>query len=139
MLLNYFTTPLINIINLQSKIQQAKVANNCLQEVYVVNKEEKGQLKDLSFKQLDLKGVSHCFSYQQETLHNIDLTINKGEKIDLMGQSGSGKTTLSKILSGYYTKSSGHVIIDKASISQAELRQLVTYVPQQTMCLREQY
>lgn len=55
MLLNYFTTPLINIIYLQSKIQQAKVANNCLQEVYVVNKEEKGQLKDLSFKQLDLK------------------------------------------------------------------------------------
>ena len=48
-----------------------------------------------------------------------------------MGQSSSGKTT--------YTKSSGHVILDKASISQAELRQLVTYVPQQTMCLREQY
>ena len=101
MLLNYFTTPLINIIYLQSKIQQAKVANNCL--------------------------------------HNIDLTINKGEKIALMGQSSSGKTTLAKILSGYYTKSSGHVILDKASISQAELRQLVTYVPQQTMCLREQY
>ncbi|UYI03360.1 ATP-binding cassette domain-containing protein [Streptococcus thermophilus] len=139
MLLNYFTTPLINIINLQSKIQQAKVANNCLQEVYVVNKEEKGQLKDLSFKQLDLKGVSHRFRYHQEILHNIDLTINKGEKIALMGQSSSGKTTLAKILSGYYTKSSGHVILDKASISQAELRQLVTYVPQQTMCLREQY
>ncbi|WP_303267435.1 peptide cleavage/export ABC transporter [Streptococcus vestibularis] len=132
MLLNYFTTPLINIINLQSKIQQAKVANNRLQEVYVVNKEEKGQLKDLFFKQLDLKGVSHRFSYQQETLHNIDLTINKGEKIALMGQSGSGKTTLAKILSGYYTKSSGHVSLDKGSISQAELRQLVTYVPQQT-------
>lgn len=131
-LLNYFTTPLINIINLQSKIQQAKVANNRLQEVYVVNKEEKGQLKDLSFKQLDLKGVSHRFSYQQETLHNIDLTINKGEKIALMGQSGSGKTTLAKILSGYHTKSSGHVSLDKGSISQAELRQLVTYVPQQT-------
>ena len=132
MLLNYFTTPLINIINLQSKIQQAKVANNRLQEVYVVNKEEKGQLKDLSFKQLDLKGVSHRFSYQQETLHNIDLTINKGEKIALMGQSGSGKTTLAKILSGYHTKSSGHVSLDKGPISQAELRQLVTYVPQQT-------
>ena len=132
MLLNYFTTPLINIINLQSKIQQAKVANNRLQEVYVVNKEERGQLKELSFKQLDLKGVSHRFSYQQETLHNIDLTINKGEKIALMGQSGSGKTTLAKILSGYYTKSSGYVSLDKASISHAELRQLVTYVPQQT-------
>ena len=61
MLLNYFTTPLINIINLQSKIQQAKVANNRLQEVYVVDKEEKGKLKEFSFKQLALKGVSHRF------------------------------------------------------------------------------
>ena len=93
MLLNYFTTPLINIINLQSKIQQAKVANNRLQEVYVVDKEEKGKLKEFSFKQLALKGVSHRFSYQQETLSKIDLTIHKGEKIALMGKSGSGKTT----------------------------------------------
>ena len=132
MLLNYFTTPLINIINLQSKIQQAKVANNRLQEVYVVDKEEKGKLKDLSFNQLTLRGVSHRFSYQQETLSDVDLTINKGEKIALMGQSGSGKTTLAKILSGYYTRSAGHVCLDKSAISHAELRQLVTYVPQQT-------
>ena len=132
MLLNYFTTPLINIINLQSKIQQAKVANNRLQEVYVVDKEEKGKLKDLSFKQLTLRGVSHRFSYQQETLSDVDLTINKGEKIALMGQSGSGKTTLAKILSGYYTRSAGHVCLDKSAISHAELRQLVTYIPQQT-------
>ena len=132
MLLNYFTTPLINIINLQSKIQQAKVANNRLQEVYVVDKEEKGKLKEFSFKQLALKGVSHRFSYQQETLSKIDLTIHKGEKIALMGKSGSGKTTLAKMLSGYYTKSSGHVTLDKDAISHAELRQMVTYVPQQT-------
>ena len=132
MLLNYFTTPLINIINLQSKIQQAKVANNRLQEVYVVDKEEKGKLKELSFKQLALKGVSHRFSYQQETLSKIDLTIHKGEKIALMGKSGSGKTTLAKMLSGYYTKSSGHVTLDKDAIGHAELRQMVTYVPQQT-------
>ena len=49
-----------------------------------------------------------------------------------MGQSSSGKTTLAKILSGYYTKSSGHVTLDKDAISHAELRQMVTYVPQQT-------
>lgn len=55
MLLNYFTTPLINIINLQSKIQQAKVANNRLQEVYVVDKEEKENLKSYLLNNLLLK------------------------------------------------------------------------------------
>ena len=36
------------------------------------------------------------------------------------------------MLSGYYTKSSGHVTLDKDAIGHAELRQMVTYVPQQT-------
>ena len=38
-----------------------------------------------------------------------------------MGKSGSGKTTLAKMLSGYYTKSSGHVTLDKDAISHAEV------------------
>ena len=33
------------------------------------------------------------------------------------------------MLSGYYTKSSGHVTLDKDAIGHAELRQMVTYVP----------
>ena len=74
-----------------------------------------------------------------KALDTISFDVEKKEFVAIMGASGSGKTTLAKMLSGYYTKSSGHVILDKASIRQAELRQLVTYVPQQTMCLREQY
>ena len=38
-LLSYFTTPMENIINLQTKLQSAKVANNRLNEVYLVESE----------------------------------------------------------------------------------------------------
>ena len=44
-------------------------------------RKKKENFKELSFKQLAFKGVSHRFSYQQETLSKIDLTIYKGEKI----------------------------------------------------------
>ncbi|MFC3932996.1 peptide cleavage/export ABC transporter [Streptococcus dentapri] len=132
MLLNYFTTPLTNIINLQEKLQQAKVANNRLQEVYVVDKEEKDQQDQTHFQALRLTGVSHRFSYQQETLRGIDLSVKRGEKIALMGKSGSGKTTLAKILAGYYKVNDGQVYIDDQAVSYPQLRQLVTYVPQQS-------
>ncbi|WP_269088825.1 ABC transporter transmembrane domain-containing protein, partial [Streptococcus suis] len=50
-LLSYFTNPLENIINLQTKLQSAKVANNRLNEVYLVESEfQEGQtLTDPSF------------------------------------------------------------------------------------------
>ncbi|NLQ88681.1 ATP-binding cassette domain-containing protein [Streptococcus mutans] len=55
-----------------------------------------------------------------------------GEKIAVMGKSGSGKTTLAKILAGYYTVSSGDSFLDGEKINYSQLRQLVTYVPQQS-------
>ena len=44
------------------------------------------QIKDLSF--------SYPTAADQESLHNINLTIKKGEYVVLCGKSGSGKTTL---------------------------------------------
>ena len=132
MLLTYFTTPLTNIINLQGKLQQARVANNRLQEVYVVDKEEEAKNDVKDFTSLQLSGVGHRFSYQQETLKDIDLSIERGDKIALMGKSGSGKTTLAKILAGYYTVNQGKTLIDERSVGYPELRSLVTYVPQQS-------
>lgn len=132
MLLSYFTTPLLNIINLQGKLQQAKVANNRLQEVYVVDKEEAGKLEHLEFQSLSLEQVSHRFSYQQETLQAVNFRLKKGEKLAFMGKSGSGKTTLAKILAGYYQTSSGQILLDNRQLGPSELRQLVTYIPQQS-------
>lgn len=52
-----------------------------------------------------------CFSYLPETevLHDIDLTVKKGEVVALIGENGSGKSTLIKLLCGLYEPSSGTV------------------------------
>ena len=131
MLLTYFTNPLLNIINLQGKLQQARVANNRLQEVYVVDKEKSPSMVTTDFKKISLKQVSHRYGYQTETLKHIDLEIKAGECLAFMGQSGSGKTTLAKILAGYDQPSNGEVTVDDQPVTSADLRQLVTYVPQQ--------
>jgi simple sugar transport system ATP-binding protein len=45
-------------------------------------------------------------------LEDVDLTINKGEIVCLLGENGSGKSTMIKIISGVYTFDSGHAFIN---------------------------
>ena len=56
-----------------------------------------------------------CFTYpsrEQETLHNIDLSLGPGEVIALVGENGSGKTTLVKLLCRLYDPSGGEITVD---------------------------
>ena len=54
-------------------------------------------------------------------LQNINLTINKGERIGIIGPNGSGKTTLLKIIAGITTPSSGHVMTSGKVVSLIDL------------------
>lgn len=60
---------------------------------------------DSKWRELKIKNLN--FSYQTEEgakmhLNNITITINRGDKVALIGESGSGKTTLLKIMRGLY-------------------------------------
>jgi len=60
-------------------------------------------------KLLELKNISHS-SKESIRVKDINLTINQGEKIALIGKSGSGKSTLISIANGSITPSEGEVI-----------------------------
>lgn len=49
---------------------------------------------------------------QTKVLQDLDLTVNKGELLTLLGSSGSGKTTLLQIISGLTEPTSGRLLID---------------------------
>jgi ABC-type multidrug transport system fused ATPase/permease subunit len=80
-----------------------------------------------SFKnKIEYKNVS--FAYRQgETgyvLRNINLNIEKGKTVALVGQSGSGKTTLADMLPRYYDPSEGEILIDGINIRELKLHDL---------------
>lgn len=137
-LLSYFTTPLENIINLQTKLQSAKVANKRLNEVYLVESEFQGQqvLTDVHLLEGDiqLEDLSYKYGFGRDTLSDIHLTIQKGDKVSLVGISGSGKTTLAKMLVHFFEPYKGRITINHQDIKMIDkkaLRNYINYLPQQ--------
>ena len=137
-LLYYFTNPLENIINLQSKLQTAQVANSRLNEVYLVKSEfeEQKMVEDLSMVQGDMtfKGIRYKYEYGQDILSDINLTIKQGSKIALVGISGSGKSTLAKMMVNFYSPNQGEIRLGDMNLNQIDkksLRQHINYLPQQ--------
>lgn len=138
-LLSYFTNPMENIINLQTKLQSAKVANNRLNEVYLVSSEfdnkEVFNNKDFLKGDLVFDDVSYKYGFGRDTLSHINLSITEGEKVSLVGVSGSGKTTLAKMMVNFYSPNRGNITLgsyDYKTIDKKILRQHINYLPQQS-------
>lgn len=136
-LLTYFVNPLQNIINLQPKLQSAKVANNRLNEVYLVNSEFKEKRSITNFSQLfgdiRIENVDYSYGYGENVLNNINLGIRSGEKLTIVGMSGSGKSTLVKLLVDFFKPNDGKIYInnyDVQNIDKHILRQFINYIPQ---------
>lgn len=67
----------------------------------------------------EIKLVNVSFGYDKDSLilEDINLTINKGEKIAVVGQNGSGKTTLIKLICGLLKPTTGRILINDIDIS----------------------
>ena len=65
------------------------------------------------------------FRYKEKwVLDNVNLTIEKGKTIALVGQSGSGKTTLADLLPRYYDVEVGSISVDGINIKDVRVKQL---------------
>lgn len=63
---------------------------------------------------LRLESVSHSYDGTEFVLRNVDLSVDKGERIALVGPSGQGKSTLLKIMAGLIRPHSGKVYVEGA-------------------------
>ena len=73
---------------------------------------------------IQLKNVSFSYNDQHEVLHDINITIHKGETIALVGQSGSGKSTLVDLIPRYHDIRNGSILIDGKDIRDLTIKSL---------------
>ena len=68
---------------------------------------------------IEIKHLSYWYdNTEKPALDNINMIINNGDKIGIIGQVGSGKTTLMNIISGFYEIPEGMVLINGEDISK---------------------
>ncbi len=60
---------------------------------------------------IELRGITKCFGNIVAN-KDVNLTVNNGEILSLLGENGSGKTTLMNMISGIYYPDEGHIFID---------------------------
>lgn len=71
----------------------------------------------ISKGQIDLKHVSFKYNENEnEVLHDINLTINKGETVAFVGMSGGGKSTLINLIPRFYDVTQGEILIDHHNV-----------------------
>lgn len=70
------------------------------------------------------KGIKKSFDGKTEVLKGVDLVVNKGDFISILGASGSGKSTLLTILGGMDTPTDGEVLFEGKSLSALKEKQL---------------
>ena len=80
---------------------------------------------------LRLEGVSKCYPSGRSSalcpLRSIDLRLNRGERIILLGKSGSGKTTLLNLVGGVDLPTSGRVLFDGEDLAALSPPALAMY------------
>ena len=91
--------------------------------------------------QIEFRNVSFKYG-SQWVLRGINLTINKGQTIALVGQSGSGKSTLVDLIPRYYDVQEGEVLIDGINVKELgihDLRQLIGNVNQEAILFNDSF
>jgi ATP-binding cassette subfamily B protein len=90
---------------------------------------------EIETKQLDNKPVEICvnnvsFQYpmaKDNSLNGVNLVINAGETVALVGENGSGKTTLVKLLTGVYEATSGDILYNGTNIKEYDKSHLFEF------------
>ena len=112
-----------------NEVMETQVSIQDSQEVQPVQENRKGQIV---FEHVG-------FAYpgaDEETLHDIDFTANKGETIAFIGSTGSGKSTLVNLIPRFFDVTKGRILVDGVDIRNLklhDLRERIGYVPQKAV------
>ena len=123
-LMQNFQAPISRITSMSQDIQQASSQMMKINDVYRYPLDEEKELTEETLKilppklsgKLELKQVNFGYSHTLPTLiKKLNLNLEPGRRVAIVGKSGSGKSTLAKLVSGLYQPWSGEILFDGVS------------------------
>lgn len=129
MYISFFMQPIRRLANLMQQLQEGMTGFERFVEVMkiksdIVDKEDAVEFKDVK-GHIEFKDVS--FSYnngENKVLNNINIDIQPGKTVALVGPSGAGKTTLCHLIPRFYDINSGAILVDGIDIRDIKLKSL---------------
>jgi ATP-binding cassette subfamily C protein len=118
--------PVQEVLNIQYTYFGAKAALNRINQLSDLHQEPeyphlKNPFKDKLTAGIQIQNVYFAYGDGPDILNGINLSIEPGEKIALVGASGGGKSTLVQVLIGLYPVKSGMVYYDNVPVNQIGL------------------
>ncbi len=123
---NLFISPVNTLIGFMEQFQNGvsgfRRFVEIMEEVPETDTPDAEELGDVR-GEIEFKNVSYSYDETKEVLHNIDLKLEKGRKLALVGPSGGGKTTLCHLLPNFYKleEGNGSILIDGKDIKKLTL------------------
>ena len=136
-------SPLKNLSRLHHQLDLAKQS---LDPVYELLSKQSSLPEPVDPKPLKAQGMpirfeNVSFSYgEKPVLHNINLTIQPGQMVALVGRTGSGKTSMANLLLRFYDPTAGAILVgdtDIRSVSSRDLRSHIAMVSQETILFND--
>lgn len=126
---SYFATIVSQVSSLMSLIptiakgiESVNSIGEVLLEDDIEQNEGKEIIKDI-YGEFDFKDVTFRYNnIDRPVLHNLNLHVDKGETIALVGESGAGKSTILNLVIGFNQVNSGEVLIDGHNMKDIDLR-----------------
>lgn len=91
-------------------------------------------------ERIEFRNVSFCYEPGQPVLRHLDLRVNRGEVLAVVGPSGGGKTTLANLIPRFYDITEGRLLIDGQDVREVTLHSLrgqLALVTQQTILFND--
>ena len=123
---NLFINPITTLIGFMEQFQDGVSGFKRFCEIMDTEPEDdspsKRELRNVE-GEIEFRNVSYSYETSKEVLRNINLKVEKGKKLALVGPSGGGKTTLCHLLPNFYSikEGDGAILIDGNDIRELTL------------------
>ena len=132
-----FFNPVLELTMLYSELQRAMASGVRIFELLDIKPEIKDSPQAIEMPpvkgELKLHQVSFAYQPGVEVLHGIDLIVNPGETVAIVGRTGAGKSSLANLIARFYEVGKGEVTVDGydvRSVTQQSLRRQIGIIPQ---------
>lgn len=107
----------------------------------ITDRQGAASIKEMK-KGIEFRGLTFSYDGERNVLTDINLTVERGKTIAIVGQSGSGKSTLVDLIPRYYDATEGAILIDDTDVrdmSVKSLRSLIGNVNQEAILFNDTF